>query len=101
MRYKLGILLVVLSLTAIPALGGEHTGAYRVGVDGLSCPFCAYGIEKHLSRIAGVDRLEIDIKAGLVTVHMKNGVALAEAAAAKAAKDAGFRMRSFAPVASN
>ncbi len=66
---------------------------YRVHVDGLACPFCAYGIEKKLGEIDGVERVETDIAAGAVTVIMGEGVRLDEAAAARAVREAGFSMR--------
>lgn len=71
---------------------------YRLRVDGLACPFCAYGIEKKLGVIKGVQRIEVDIGAGAVTVTMVEGATLDEAAARKAVKEAGFSLRSFEQV---
>ena len=47
---------------------------YQLRVDGLACPFCAYGIEKELTRTDGVEGIDIDIKAGIVTVTMADVV---------------------------
>ncbi|MBI2311453.1 MAG: heavy-metal-associated domain-containing protein [Betaproteobacteria bacterium] len=69
--------------------------AYKLRVDGLACPFCAYGIEKKLGAVKGVERIEVDIGAGTVTVTMAEGATLDEAAAGKAVKEAGFSLRSF------
>lgn len=63
---------------------------YRIGVAGLACPFCAYGIEKKLSALDGVERLETNIKDGTVTVTMEEGATLDEPKARKAIEDAGF-----------
>ena len=43
-----GVCLIALSAAAMAA-----SPAYRLLVDGLACPFCAYGIEKKLSAIEG------------------------------------------------
>ena len=43
---------------------------YEVGVDGLACPFCAYGIEKKLSSIDDVQEIAVDITKGVVIVTM-------------------------------
>ncbi len=94
----LRIAAVVIALAAVPAQAQQGAGSYEIGVDGISCPFCSYGIEKELSRIKGVDKLGVDIKRGIVTVHMKAGASLDEARARKATKDAGFSMRSFTPL---
>jgi mercuric ion binding protein len=69
--------------------------AYELRVDGLACPFCAYGIEKQLARIAGVVRIEVDIASGAVTVRLDQGAALDEAAARDAVERAGFSLRAF------
>lgn len=68
---------------------------YHIEVAGLACPFCAYGIEKKLSAIDGVERLETSIEAGTVIVTMKDGAALDRAVAEQAVKDAGFTLNGF------
>ena len=68
---------------------------YRLQADGLACPFCAYGIEKQLGAIEGVDAVETEIKSGTVIITMQEGTSLDEAAAKKAVEAAGFTMRAF------
>ncbi len=86
---------LVLSLLAGPAWANQNAPVYALGIDGLSCPFCAYGIEKELASLEGVEQLGIDIGEGLVTVHMAEGAVLDETTARKATEDAGFSLRSF------
>ncbi|TAJ22569.1 MAG: copper chaperone [Rugosibacter sp.] len=73
---------------------------YQLYVDGLSCPFCAYGIEKKLGAVNGVQGVETNIKDGTVIFIMKDGVTLDEAAAKQAVKEAGFSLRKFEQVRS-
>lgn len=87
------LLTLSLALTATGALSAAP--AYRLQVDGLACPFCAYGIEKKLSALAGVERLEINIEDGSVLVTMQDGMTLDEAAAQRAVNAAGFSLRQF------
>ncbi len=68
---------------------------YQLQVDGLACPFCAYGIEKELKRTDGVERIDIDINAGTVTVIMADGATMTEAQAAQIVEDAGFTLSGF------
>ena len=75
------------------AQAGEAVHALQV--DGLGCPFCAYGIEKQLSAIDGVDKVVVDLKKGLVIVTMKQDASLAKKQARQAVTDAGFTLRSF------
>jgi mercuric ion binding protein len=88
------------SLALALAAGGvlAAPAVYRLHVDGLACPFCAYGIEKKLGALDGVQHLETNIADGTVTVTMQDGVALGEAAAAQAVRQAGFTLRRFEPV---
>jgi mercuric ion binding protein len=94
MQKAIGIMLGLIMMTA--ALAGQPS--YKLRVDGLSCPFCAYGIEKKLGAIKGVQRTEVDISSGTVTVTMAENASLDEAAAKKAVKEAGFSLRSFEEV---
>ena len=67
---------------------------YELRVDGLACPFCAYGIEKKLNVIDGVDEVDIDLNSGLVTVDVTEGVVLNDSQMTKLFNDAGFTYRS-------
>jgi mercuric ion binding protein len=78
-----------------PATAAEDKAVYAVQVDGLACPFCAYGIEKQLTRIDGVASVETDIKSGSVVITMKPGATLDEAEAKRAVEAAGFTLREF------
>ena len=69
--------------------------AYKLRVDGLACPFCAYGIEKQLKAVKGVEKVDVDIKTGHVNVTVAEGTAFDEATAKKAVTDAGFTLRGF------
>jgi mercuric ion binding protein len=69
--------------------------SYRLQVDGLACPFCAYGIEKKLTALEGVDKVETHIREGAVIVTMADGAALDEATAKRAVEAAGFTLNGF------
>lgn len=71
---------------------------YELRVDGLACPFCAYGVEKKLGAIEGVQRIRVDIATGTVTVTMAEGAVLEETDARQAVKKAGFSLRGFKQV---
>ena len=94
----LGLWLV---LASVPAVAGEVGPSYELGVDGLACPFCAYGIEKELSTVEGVEHTGVDIGRGVVTVRMKEGATLDERAADEATRRAGFGLRSFERLAAD
>lgn len=68
---------------------------YQVGVDGLSCPFCAYGIEKQLTKLEGVKQVKVNTAIRQVVVSMSEGKILDRAQVEEAVKKSGFTMRSF------
>lgn len=68
---------------------------YRLHVDGLACPFCAYGLEKKLGALPGVQGLETRIEDGTVIVTMTDGATLDAASAKQAVKEAGFSLHQF------
>ena len=92
-----GKALRILVLLAFAAAGTPAWAAkvYKIRVDGLACPFCAYGIEKKLMAVPGVKSLGISINKGIVTVTMRKGATLSRDTASRAVKNAGFTMRSF------
>jgi len=71
---------------------------YRIEVAGLACPFCAYGIEKELGALEGVDQVETHIKESAVIVTMKDGATLDETTAEQAVDAAGFTLNGFKQV---
>jgi len=72
---------------------GSSTQSATIQVDGLSCPFCAYGLEKHLKKINGVKGVEINMKTGKATVALKSGAQVDDTALSEAVKKAGFTAR--------
>ncbi len=88
-RYLIIPLLLLWSLSVLAA--GTQ---YIMRVDGLACPYCAYGIEKKLNKIDGVESLEVDLNKGLVTVNVREGVELTEPQMVQLFNDAGFTYRS-------
>ncbi|MEX2494775.1 MAG: heavy-metal-associated domain-containing protein [Woeseia sp.] len=84
----------VLIALAWPAAADEPA-VYELQADGLACPFCAYGIEKQLGGIEGVEAVATDVKSGTVTITMEPGATLDEADAERAVDRAGFTMRDF------
>lgn len=96
LRKGIGPLAIAAAIAwAAPGMAQQAKAVYALRVDGLACPFCAFGIEKRLSTVRGVGKVEIEIKGGTVRVTMKDGAALDEATARKAIEDAGFSLRGF------
>jgi len=93
----LRLLLITGLLLAAPiaSASAQEVGASSatIRVDGLSCPYCAYGLEKHLKKLAGVEGVDINMKDGKATVHLKPDARVDDAALKTAVKKAGFTAR--------
>lgn len=62
-------------------------------VDGLACSFCAYGVEKKLERLDGVDSLDIRINQGLVVLYSRGKGRVDERSVGQKIKEAGFTLK--------
>ncbi len=68
---------------------------YTIQVDGMACPYCAYGLEKSLTKISGIEGIQTDIDTGIVTITMAAEATLHRLAATQAVEDAGFTLNDF------
>ena len=86
------MLLIGISSMSLAQSANENneTQQVQIRVDGLSCPFCAYGLEKKLQDIDGVSEIKIDIDQGLATVSVSEDKTVSEEEIRKVVKQAGF-----------
>jgi len=49
------------------AQSSKSVDEFTVQVDGLGCPFCAYGLEKKFKDFKGIKKVKIDMETGLFT----------------------------------
>lgn len=66
----------------------------KIQVDGLSCPFCAYGLEKKLKEVKSARDIHIDVKEGYATLNALKENQPGEAELKEIVKKAGFTARS-------
>ncbi len=91
--FALSILLMCL-LFSLPASAQTRTDQARVyikiEIKGMACPYCAYGMEKELKKVAGVDNVEIELKEGLVYISTPINQKPSKESLKKIIVDAGF-----------
>ena len=80
---------------AAQELGMQELGMLEVSVqvDGLSCPFCAYGLDKKLRKVENVASIEIRVDEGRAVVTPESGTSLELDALEQAVRDGGFTPR--------
>jgi copper chaperone CopZ len=61
----------------------------EVQVNGMACPFCAYGIQKKLRALPGARDVKVDLEASRATFEAPSG-SVTELQVKQAIKDAGF-----------
>ncbi len=65
----------------------------KIQVDGLACPFCAYGLEKKLKEIDGVKKLDIQVDSARVVMIFEQDALVDSMKIVRKVKEAGFTAR--------
>lgn len=96
----LGLALAVgLALAASPALGQEEpeetaqaqqARTIQMKVLGLSCPFCAYGVEQKVKKLDGVEDLNVELESGIATITLAEGADISNETLRQTVDEAGF-----------
>lgn len=91
---------LLMSLLSSAWAGGTR---YQLTVDGLACPYCAYGIEKKLEASAGVvsNSVVIKLNEGIVEFEANRGAVFTEESLGQLINDAGFTLRKITTVLDN
>lgn len=87
----LAALVVLIAVWQAPLLASEPAaGEIAVTVKGIACPFCAYGVEKHLEQIEGVSDVRIDVGKSQAVLTLEEGAAPSDDEIREAIRRAGF-----------
>jgi copper chaperone CopZ len=93
-RVKTSIYLVLALLVFSTLVNAQTTPSITIRVDGLSCAFCAYSLEKNLLELTGVDSVEVNLNKGTATLILKNGKHVSDEVITTTVEDVGFTPRS-------
>ncbi len=87
--------LAVPTALAVPpaAASTARTVVYKLRVNGLACPYCAYGIEKTFEKTGKTATIEVQIASGLVVLHMKPGRTFTPKRLKQLVANAGFTLK--------
>ena len=81
---------LLVALATVPARAEIRTAELRV--NGLTCPFCAFGIEKKLRKVDGVREVEVLLDEGRIRLEFASDNTATLAALERAVADAGFEI---------
>ena len=94
MRKFLISLFVALVVLTYPFTALAAEANVTLMVDGLSCPFCAYGLEKKIKKMDGVDGVRIDLEESKIEIRFRDKKDVRIEKIEEAVRDAGFTPRS-------
>ncbi|WP_339628259.1 heavy-metal-associated domain-containing protein [uncultured Maribacter sp.] len=64
MKKSIIVSVLLMVIVVFSAVAQEGKDKFMVQVDGLGCPFCAYGLEKKFKEFKGIKNVKIDIETG-------------------------------------
>lgn len=62
----------------------------KIEIKGLACPYCAYGMEKELLKVSGIENVDIELKEGLAYISTPVSQKPTKGNLSKIIEDAGF-----------
>ncbi len=89
---KTALMLMGLFLLSGPVLATPQE-VLEIDVAGMTCAFCAYGVEKNLGKLPGVEKVQVSLEAKKARVVMKAGETPDETIIREIIRDAGFTPR--------
>ena len=66
------IFLAVFVLLAASAFGADET-VVEIDIDGMTCPFCVYSLQKELGKLSEVEQVVISLKLSKARLTLKHG----------------------------
>jgi copper chaperone CopZ len=90
MRTGSGLAFLVLALLLIVPGAYAQVLEVTVSVDGMACPFCAFGVEKKLRGVDGAGKIDVSMKDGTATITAQEGRSVEVGQVPEAIRDAGF-----------
>lgn len=68
----------------------KNMDEFTVQVDGLGCPFCAYGLEKKIKKLKGIKKVKIDMEEAVMTFKYPSEKELSLTSVEKQVDEAGY-----------
>lgn len=64
----------------------------QVKILGMSCPFCAYGVEQKLKRLEGVEDMDVDLASGIAALVLAAETDVSNEVLQRTVDEAGFEV---------
>ncbi len=83
------IIVAVLVVLTAPAFGADET-VLEIDINGMTCPFCVYSLEKELGKLSEVKQVLISLKSNKARVTLREGSHIASDTLQEVVLRAGF-----------
>jgi len=91
LRFSIILLCFLFTTTTNAQTNSTQEKVYiEIGIKGMACPYCAFGMEKELKKMAGVENVEIELKKGLAYISTPKDQKPTKESLEKIITDAGF-----------
>jgi mercuric ion binding protein len=84
------LFVLILGILVSSASARAQVVGATVAIDGMSCPFCAFGVEKRLKKVEGVASVEVEMGQGLALLTGADGESIAYSQIPDAVRKSGF-----------
>ena len=88
LQKSFALLAFLILLPFVPA--DARVESATVVVEGMSCPFCAFGVEKRLKKVQGVGSIEVNMDTGSAAMSASEGESIDFSSLPEAIRKAGF-----------
>ncbi len=82
--------LAAFTLVAVARPAASQVTRATAAVEGMACPFCAFGVEKKLKQVRGVATVEVQMEAGTAELSAAQGASIEVGQIPQAIRKAGF-----------
>lgn len=92
MKYTIILVIATLILGTITTVNAQSKtmDQFTLQVDGLGCPFCAYGLEKKFKELKGIKEMKIEMETGVLKFEYPSTNKLSVEQAEKQVEKAGY-----------
>ncbi len=90
MKFNISILSFAILFLSVSFVHAEHTNIIEMEVQGMTCPFCVYGLKKKLEKLSDIKQADVSLKDNKIRLTLEPGVISDEALYREAIKNSGF-----------
>lgn len=89
---KFFIMIILMLSVSFGFVSNSYAEEFEFDVYGMACSFCAYGLEKKVSKMENVESFTVDVTTGKATLVTQEGTPIDQEALRQVVRDSGLEM---------